>query len=668
MWSPQPRCRPGVVAIFIALAAALLGASAARAAVGDLTYEECVGGSDACTSTGTSTSLGMRNLSDVVVSPDGRFVYVLAENDSAITWFSRDPATGELTFEDCLSSSTNYQGDCHLTDYSTTGGALTGMGAPVALAISKDADGTNLYTASDYDSAVASFSRDPVTGAVSFLNCISGDDGISNCTTAPPLDSFHTGMESTEDVVVSADGENVYAVSSTDDTVIRLGRSAVDGSLSFGSYTQATGVSDPQGLAISSDDADVYVAGISSVVHLNRSSSDGSLSFGDCITGGTIAGCASVPNAGYNGLDEVWSLEVTPDGGAVYAVSRGDNGLSRFTRNGNGSLTFNGCLSSENDTSCTHFPGATNDGTYSAAWDAESLAISADSQTVYLAGSDGQSIISFNRGSGSSLSFGGCISSNASLSTSCTLTPGASQSSGELYPLRGVALSPDDGSLYTVAGFAGPGTLTHFSRGAGGPDTTPPDTTISSGPSGPIAAKTPSFAFSSSEPGSSFECQLDGAGYAPCTSPKQVGPLGEGDHRFQVRATDAASNTDQSPASREFTVDTKVRNPTVSAAKKQKQKHGKIKVQVKAGAREAVTVTASGKLTQGHHSYKLKGQKKAVGEAKRKLLVLKPKRSKDARKVKQALKHHKAVKAKLTVKLTDALGNKVVEPRTVRLK
>lgn len=94
------------------------------------------------------------------------------------------------------------------------------------------------------------------------------------------------------------------------------------------------------------------------------------------------------------------------------------------------------------------------------------------------------------------------------------------------------------------------------------PDVDPPVTTILSGPEygGLINDASPSFTFSSSEPGT-FECNI-GDGFAPCTSPHQVGPLSDGEHTFTVRAVDNASNVDPSPPSRAFTVDTEA--PTVT--------------------------------------------------------------------------------------------------------
>ncbi len=87
-------------------------------------------------------------------------------------------------------------------------------------------------------------------------------------------------------------------------------------------------------------------------------------------------------------------------------------------------------------------------------------------------------------------------------------------------------------------------------------DMTPPETVVDSGPAGPTNDSTPSFSFSSSESGSSFECQVDSGAYATCGSPNTIVQLPDGPHTFSVRATDAAGNTDPTPATRAFTLKT----------------------------------------------------------------------------------------------------------------
>lgn len=84
-------------------------------------------------------------------------------------------------------------------------------------------------------------------------------------------------------------------------------------------------------------------------------------------------------------------------------------------------------------------------------------------------------------------------------------------------------------------------------------DTTPPETTITSGPTGSTTATAASFAFGSSEP-ATFQCALDGAAWSTCTSPASYSSLTIGSHTFQVRAVDAAGNIDPSPASQSWTV------------------------------------------------------------------------------------------------------------------
>jgi hypothetical protein len=87
-------------------------------------------------------------------------------------------------------------------------------------------------------------------------------------------------------------------------------------------------------------------------------------------------------------------------------------------------------------------------------------------------------------------------------------------------------------------------------------DTTAPGTSIDSGPSGPTADNTPEFTFSSPDtPDATFQCRLRQtmADFGPC---QPLGPLPDGAYVFEVRAVDAAGNTDASPASTSFQIDT----------------------------------------------------------------------------------------------------------------
>ncbi len=81
-------------------------------------------------------------------------------------------------------------------------------------------------------------------------------------------------------------------------------------------------------------------------------------------------------------------------------------------------------------------------------------------------------------------------------------------------------------------------------------DLTAPDTTLVQRPADPSYTASATFSFTSSESPSTFECRLDTAPlFAPCPSPMAYTGLTEGRHTFQVRAVDAAGNTDATPAS-----------------------------------------------------------------------------------------------------------------------
>jgi Big-like domain-containing protein len=98
------------------------------------------------------------------------------------------------------------------------------------------------------------------------------------------------------------------------------------------------------------------------------------------------------------------------------------------------------------------------------------------------------------------------------------------------------------------------------------PDSTAPDTTIGSGPNGATNDSTPTFAFTASESGSTFQCRVDSGSWATCTSPWTTTALSDGSHGVSVRAKDAAGNTDASPATRSVTVDTQPPGTMIDSA------------------------------------------------------------------------------------------------------
>jgi len=86
-------------------------------------------------------------------------------------------------------------------------------------------------------------------------------------------------------------------------------------------------------------------------------------------------------------------------------------------------------------------------------------------------------------------------------------------------------------------------------------DTVAPESSITSGPSGAAADTSGVFSFTGSADAVSFECALDGAAFAPCSSPLTLSSLSPGGHALAVRARDGAGNVDGTPALRTWSVE-----------------------------------------------------------------------------------------------------------------
>jgi chitodextrinase len=84
---------------------------------------------------------------------------------------------------------------------------------------------------------------------------------------------------------------------------------------------------------------------------------------------------------------------------------------------------------------------------------------------------------------------------------------------------------------------------------------TAPETVLTETPPLLTNSTQASFAFHSDDPSATFQCQLDGAAPAPCTSPLTLTNLSEGAHTFTVTAVNASGNVDPTPASWAWTID-----------------------------------------------------------------------------------------------------------------
>ncbi len=410
------------VALSVALGAAVIAASA-LAAVGDLAQGACYSQSDSpCTAPATVAS-ALTNVRSLAVSPDGNNVYAGSNNNGSVDVFTRS-ATGALAFASCVGIASG-----------CTSSSL--ISSPASIAISPD--GTSVYVAAEGSGVIDELARNTSSGALTYQSCI-GDNGSCTATTG-----HVTALVGVTGVTVSPDGKNVYAVSSTEDTLSTFTRSSSTGALSgFSCIGNATGctatspvtlIEQPYSVAVSPDGNNVYVGsyGSDDVSELTRTPSSGALTFVSCI--GSLPGCTAT-TAAPGALAGVEALAISPDGLDVYAGSI-NNDVATLSRASNGALTYQGCLGNTQTLGCTATsPAGALDGVVS-------LAISGDGESLY-AGSQNAAVMAvFGRASSGALTLNNCLGTVSG----CTAT----SPTNELNDVAAIALSPDGSSVYTAA-------------------------------------------------------------------------------------------------------------------------------------------------------------------------------------------------------------------------
>lgn len=292
---------------------------------------------------GTGGVDGLGGAYGVTMSPGGEHLYVAGEFDDAVALFSRDNATGRLTFVEAVFDGV---------------GGIDGLEGAIEIAVSQD--GSHLYVAGWFDDSIVTFSRNSVTGVLTFVQMQKDDTAGVNA------------LRGARSVIVSADGAHVYVSGEYDNAVGGFSRDGATGQLSFieaqrDRYSSADGLYGVVDVTVSPDGNHLYAAGYDddSVAVFARNNSTGQLTFVEALKDGV---------SGVDGLSRAHAVTVSPDGAHLYAVGYGDHAVAVFSRNAaTGQLTFVE----------VHKDGAGGvDGLYGA----QAVAVSPDGAHVYAAG------------------------------------------------------------------------------------------------------------------------------------------------------------------------------------------------------------------------------------------------------------------------------------------
>ena len=258
---------------------------------------------------GGGGSIGLFGLSDIVISPDGKHLYTCSYHDDAITVFTRNTITGQLTYYGMLKD----------------GVTANGLDGAQSLAISPD--GNYVYAASVDDNAIPRFSRNSTTGALTYLGVIIDGSG-------PVQD-----LAGVFGLTISPDGKHLYAAANDDDALTTFDRNVSTGQLSYVEREKdgeagVDGLNGARSVAVSPDGKHVYVSAWydDSVATFSRNSTSGALTYVEVDKDGVN---------GVAGLDAASDVVVSPDSKHVYVSSYGDDSIVVFSRNtSSGRLTY----------------------------------------------------------------------------------------------------------------------------------------------------------------------------------------------------------------------------------------------------------------------------------------------------------------------------------------
>ena len=338
-----------------------------------LTLLGCVSGNNrvaeaqGCTtvpgSGGRATEAGLKGVVALAGGGTATSLYAIGSENGAITQLVRSNSPGRLNFAACLTGDTFIERSC--------------LPVPGAYANSDQAaispDGRWLYLVSGsfHGSVIARFAREPLTGALTYVDCLTGDTepsptGVLSCTLIPGAThgGYGSGINEPTGLVIGADGRHLYVTAGLDQTLTTFARDPATGALSFDGCLSTNartsrckhlsigrwgfeGLSEP----LLSPDGRFLYAGASraGTIDTFRIGASGTPTFGGCLGGGGEVERCHSERGPLSSLELPTGLTASPDWHFLYATS-GYGAIVALRRNAStGALTPSSCISANPD-------------------------------------------------------------------------------------------------------------------------------------------------------------------------------------------------------------------------------------------------------------------------------------------------------------------------------
>ena len=250
---------------------------------------------------GESGILDISDVDSMALTPNGEFLYVGSADNATLAVFER-LADGSLSFV------TSYNHTMNTTD------GLLGVSGIVV-----DLTSQHLYVAGRFEASVVHY-------------LIEGDGTLTLSDSVANGDPSVIGLDGARSLVISPDGEHLIVANSIDDSVVVLTRDSMTGNISY--LQSVFGVGDqPMDVAISPDGEHIYVASANDhrLSVLKRNANESSSEFGQL----TVIQSYIDGVSGFNYLQGARTVAVSSDGAKVYLGAEFDNAISVMDRDQN---------------------------------------------------------------------------------------------------------------------------------------------------------------------------------------------------------------------------------------------------------------------------------------------------------------------------------------------